>query len=272
MNAAERLDAAVVACGYATGRDKAKELIRAGSITVNGKVVEKPSTLVSDTDVVACTAEQTVYVGRGGLKLEAALQALLPLPSPCTAMDVGASTGGFTHCLLLHGVDRVFAVDVGHGQLHPSLAADPRVVNLEGTDIRNAQAMAAVPLGSVDLLTMDVSFISIGAVLPSLPPYLRQGARLLILIKPQFEAGRADIGKNGIVKDRRVHLRVLREVCDTFAQHGFALQSLTASPITGGAGRQDGNVEYIASLLYGGDSVTPDLRQVVEQAFQQFKH
>ena len=268
----ERLDAAVVAHGYATGRDKAKELIRDGHITVNGTVITKPSHTVGCGDAVLCTVDTSPYVGRGGLKLEAALQALLPLPSPCVAMDVGASTGGFTHCMLTHGVSTVYAVDVGHGQLHPSLVSDPRVVNLEGCDVRDAAALSAIAPASIDLLTMDVSFISIGAVLPSLPPYLKRGARMLILIKPQFEAGKHDIGKNGIVKDPRVHLRVLREVCDTFQTHGCALQSLSVSPITGGAGRQSGNIEYVASLIYGAQPTdVPDLRRLTEEAFAQFR-
>lgn len=267
----ERLDTRVVAEGYATGRDKAKELIRSGTVTVNGKVVTKPSFVVYEHDGISCTADAPRYVGRGGLKLEGALHAILPLPSPCIAMDVGASTGGFTHCMLQNGADRVYAVDVGHGQLHPTLTSDPRVVNLEGTDIRDREALSvAIAPHSVDLLAMDVSFISICAVLPSVFDYLRDGARLLILIKPQFEAGRADIGKNGIVRDRRVHVRVLRELCELFLQSGCALQALSASPITGGAGRSEGNIEYIATLTYGGKkTILPDIRQLVDTTFSQ---
>ncbi len=265
----ERLDARVVAEGYASGRDKAKELIRAGAVLLNGKAVTKPSVTVCDNDTVTCTAATPRYVGRGGLKLEAALHALLPLPSPCSALDVGASTGGFTHCMLQNGADRVYAVDVGHGQLHPTLLADPRVVNLEGTDIRDKETLSAVIAPhSIDLLAMDVSFISVRTVLPSVFAYLRDGAHLLILIKPQFEAGRADIGKNGIVRDRRVHVRVLHEMCDLFSSSGCALQALAASPITGGAGRNDGNIEYIATLTYGGEHTPlPDIRQLVDTAF-----
>lgn len=269
MAESERLDARVVAEGYATGRDKAKELIRAGAITVNGKTVTKPSVVVSVDTVVSCTADAPRYVGRGGLKLEAALQAISPLPQPCVAMDVGASTGGFTHCMLLGGADRVYAIDVGHGQLHPTLLADPRVVNLEGTDIRDRDTLLAViPPRSVDLLAMDVSFISIRTVLPAVFDYLRKGARLLILIKPQFEAGRADVGKNGIVRDRRVHVRVLRELCEFFSTSGCVLQALAASPIIGGAGRNEGNIEYVATLIYGGEqTILPDVRQLVDTTF-----
>lgn len=271
MAESERLDTRVVAEGYATGRDKAKELIRSGKITVDGKVVTKPAAVVAKTDAVSCTADAPRYVGRGGLKLEMALNAMLPLPEPCVAMDVGASTGGFTHCMLQGGVSRVYAIDVGHGQLHPTLVDDPRVVNLEGTDIRDREMLSAViPSGSVDLLAMDVSFISIRTVLDSVFEYLREGAHLLILIKPQFEAGRADVGKNGIVRDRRVHVRVLRELCELFSRSGCALQALSASPITGGAGRTEGNIEYIATLIYGGkQTVLPDIRQLVDATFSQ---
>lgn len=271
MAGSERLDARVVAEGLATGRDKAKELIRAGAITVDGTPITKPSTVVAPSAAVVCTADAPRYVGRGGLKLESALYDCLPLPEPCVAMDVGASTGGFTHCMLQGGVSHVYAIDVGHGQLHPMLAADPRVVNLEGTDVRNREVLCAViPPRSVDLLAMDVSFISIRAVLPSVFEYLREGARLLILIKPQFEAGRADVGKNGIVRDRRVHVRVLRELCELFSECGCALKALSASPITGGAGRNEGNIEYIATLVYGDEQTTlPDIRQLVDTTFSQ---
>ncbi len=267
----ERLDARVVALGFATGRDKAKELIRAGVVTVNGKAVDKPSYTVTETDEVLCTADRSPYVGRGGLKLEAALKALLPLPSPCTALDVGASTGGFTHCMLLNGVSTVYAVDVGHGQLHPTLAADPRVVNLEGTDIR-AVSTAIAPR-SIDLVAMDVSFISTKLLIPAILPYLRDGAHLLILIKPQFEAGRRAVGKHGIVQDRVTHVRVLRELCDFFAECGLSLCALSPSPITGGAGRSDGNIEYIATLSHSAaPAALPDLRQLVDGAFSKHKH
>ncbi len=263
----KRLDVYLVDNGYAGGRDKAKELIRDGQVTVNGVCVTKPAVTVVETDVVACHAVSR-YVGRGGLKLEAALATLLPLPADCVAMDVGASTGGFTHCMLQGGVSKVYAVDVGHGQLHPTLVADSRVVNLENTDVRDREKMSVIPPQSVGLLAMDVSFISIRAVLPAVLDYLQDGAHLLILIKPQFEAGRADIGKNGIVRDRRAHVRVLRDVCASFAEHGCGLTALSASPIKGGAGRSDGNIEYMATLTYGAVSTyTPDLRRLVDETF-----
>ncbi len=267
MPTEQRLDAYLVAHGLASGRDKACEHIRAGEVTVNGVTVQKPAHRVSEEDTVCCTAEET-FVGRGGLKLEHALRLSDPLPADCVAVDVGASTGGFTDCLLRHGAARVYAVDVGHGQLHPSLCGDPRVVDVSDTDIRHHEQLAGIlPPASADILTMDVSFISLRAVLPSVFRYLKSDARLFLLIKPQFEAGRADIGKNGIVRDRRVHCRVLRELCDFFAEQGCSVTALTASPITGGAGRQHGNIEYVAVLRRGGTSIPVDLRRLVEDAF-----
>ncbi len=269
MPTEQRLDAYLVTQGLATGRDKACERIRAGEVTVNGTVVYKPATRVSSQDTVVCEAVTDAYVGRGGLKLEHALSLTEPLSVGCVAMDVGASTGGFTQCLLRNGAVQVYAIDVGHGQLHPSLCADERVVDLSGTDIRRQETLLQqIAPASVDVLTMDVSFISLRTALPSVFAFLKQGARLFLLIKPQFEAGRADIGKNGIVRDRRVHCRVLRELCDFFAEQGCTLEALAASPITGGAGRQNGNIEYLALLRYEtGGGIQPDIRTLVEETF-----
>ncbi len=267
MPSEQRLDVWLVANGLATGRDKACERIRAGEVAVNGAVVCKPAHRVSPTDTVCCAAADN-YVGRGGLKLEHALGLTEPLTPGCVAMDVGASTGGFTECLLRAGVSRVFAIDVGHDQLHPSLREDDRVVDLSGTDIRRQETLhSVIAPSSVDVLTMDVSFISLRAVLPSVFVFLKPNARLFLLIKPQFEAGRADVGKNGIVSDRRVHCRVLHELCDFFAEQECSLEALTASPITGGAGRQNGNIEYVALLRRSGRHTVPDIRALVEESF-----
>ena len=269
MPSEQRLDAYLVAQGLATGRDKACERIRAGEVSVNGKTVYKPAYRLSAEDAVSCEVQADVYVGRGGLKLEHALKMTTPLSMGCTAMDVGASTGGFTECLLRNGASKVYAIDVGHGQLHPSLCADARVTDLSGTDIRRQQELLThIAPCSVDVLTMDVSFISLKSALPSVFAFLKDGARLFVLIKPQFEAGRADIGKNGIVRDRRVHCRILRELCDFFVEQGCSVETLAASPITGGAGRQSGNIEYLALLHYKtGITVLPDIRELVEKSF-----
>ena len=245
-SAPARLDAALVRRGLEASRERAKQRILAGDVLVNGRVRNRPSFPVRDTDELMCKGEGLAYVGRGGCKLEKAVAGRFDL-NGVTALDVGASTGGFTDCLLRSGAARVYAVDVGHGQLHPSLAADPRVVNLEGTDIRDRQALLrAVPAASVSFCAVDVSFISLTAVLPSVLPFLKKGAGLVCLVKPQFEAGRAAVGKRGVVRDAGTHRRVLAGLCGLFDDCGLSLRSLDYSPITGG----DGNIEFLAVLRY----------------------
>ena len=241
----QRLDAALVARGLAPSRERAKEHIRNGLVTVSGKPAKKPSQPVADTDEITCAASDD-FVGRGGYKLEKALTAGNFDLSGKTALDVGASTGGFTERLLLAGAKTVYALDVGHGQLHERLKRDPRVVDLEGTDIRSDAAKAAILPGSVEFCSVDVSFIGLRQVLPSLPGFLKPGADVVTLIKPQFEAGRAAIGKGGIVKDKKARKKVLDDLMPAFAAAHFKVTSLLTSPITGG----DGNVEYLALCTY----------------------
>ncbi len=240
-----RLDAALVSLGLAASREWAKKHIQNGLVTVNGKPAKKPAQLVADTDEIACAATDN-FVGRGGYKLEKALMMRAYDLTGKTALDVGASTGGFTERLLLAGAATVYALDVGHGQLHERLKSDPRVVNLEGTDIRSDAARAAISPASVDFCSVDVSFISLKLVLPMLPVFLKNGADVVTLIKPQFEAGRAAIGKGGIVKDKKAREKVLCELMPTFAAAHLRITNLTTSPITGG----DGNVEYLALCTY----------------------
>lgn len=247
-----RLDAYLVTAGHAGGREKAKELLAAGYVSVNGATVTKASRRVTDTDVVACSAPRPRYVGRGGYKLERAITAAGLSLTGLIAMDVGASTGGFTDCMLQQGAARVYAVDVGHDQLHESLRQDPRVTVLEGTDIRSQALADAVPGGSIDFCSVDVSFVSLAHVLPAILPYLGADATLVCLIKPQFEAGKAAIGKHGVVKDRKVHARVLADQLALFAAHGLVPVWMGHSPITGG----EGNIEYLA-VLRRGESPAP---------------
>lgn len=261
-NKGERLDAYLVAAGYAGGRDKAKELLATGQVLVNGIPVTKASRRVTAEDTVVCEAPRQQYVGRGGLKLEAAIEKAALTLSGVTAMDVGASTGGFTDCMLQNGATHVYAVDVGHDQLHPSLREDSRVINLEGTDVRSEALARAVAAGSVDFCSVDVSFVSLSHVLPAILPYLAEEATLVCLIKPQFEAGKAAIGKHGVVKDPKAHLRVLAEQLTLFTELGLAPLWLGHSPITGG----EGNIEYLAVLRRG--IPTPvDVSAVVKAAF-----
>ena len=231
--------------GHTDSREQARRLIEAGAVRLDGTAVKKPSLPVDET--VSHTVELTLpaaerYVGRGGLKLEHALAHFRIDPHGLTAVDIGASTGGFTDCLLQHGALRVYAVDSGEGQLHPRLRGDSRVINIEKC---NARAMTPATLGeSVDLAVMDVSFISQTCILPVLPPLLREGGILISLIKPQFEAGRSAVGKGGIVRRREHREAAIRRVLDAAAAVGLACIGLTVSPITGG----DGNIEYLASF------------------------
>ena len=242
----QRLDAALVLRGLAASRERAKEYIAAGLVTVNGAPATKPSQPVAETDGLVCNASEK-YVGRGGYKLEKALSDGGFDLTGRVAMDVGASTGGFTQCLLEAGAGRVFSVDVGRDQLHASLRADPRVCCMESTDVRDRERMSAsVPDGGVDFCAVDVSFISLKLVLPAVLPYLRTGADLICLVKPQFEAGRSAIGKHGVVSKASDHIRVLRELAETWATCGMQVIRLTPSPIRGG----DGNVEFLTTLCY----------------------
>ena len=263
-----RLDAALVRRGLESSRERAKARILAGDVWVNGKPVAKPSALVDEEAEILCKGEGLAYVGRGGCKLEKAIAGRLDV-SGAVAMDVGASTGGFTDCLLKSRAARVYAVDVGHGQLHPSLVADPRVVNLEGTDIRSGETLRGIiPAGSVNFCAVDVSFISLTRVLPAVLPFLKENAVLVCLIKPQFEAGRAAVGKRGVVKDPRVHCRVLDELCAFFMGLGFSVRWLDFSPITGG----DGNIEFLAGLRYDREKpAVPGIADVVACAHRALK-
>ena len=240
-----RLDAALVIRGLAPSRERAKEHIKNGLVTVSGKVAKKPAQLVSDDTDITCAATDD-YVGRGGYKLEKALNEGHYDLTGKTALDVGASTGGFTERMLLGGAKTVYALDVGHGQLHERLRADARVVNLEGTDIRSDAAKEAIGQNTVDFCSVDVSFISLKQILPALPVFLKSRADVVCLIKPQFEAGRSAIGKGGIVKDKKAREKVLCDLMPAFAEHHFHVRTLLTSPITGG----DGNVEYLALCTY----------------------
>lgn len=262
----ERLDSYLVTAGYASGREKAKELLATGQVTVNGKPVTKAAYRVGTADVVSCDAPPPKYVGRGGLKLEKAIQAADVTLSGLTAMDVGASTGGFTDCMLQAGAAHVYAVDVGHDQLHPSLREDGRVTVLEGTDVRSEALAQRVASASVDFCSVDVSFVPLSRVLPSILPYLSNEATLVCLIKPQFEAGKAAIGKHGVVKDKKVHQRVLAEQLTLFADLGLTPLWIGHSPITGG----EGNIEYLAVLRRGASSLV-DVSAVVQAAFEELK-
>ena len=232
--AKKRLDVLLVERGLAETREKAQALIIAGEVTVDGRVVDKAGTSVAPESELA-VSQGLRYVGRGGLKLEHALAALGVNAAGKVAVDVGASTGGFTDCLLQHGALRVYAVDVGYGQLDWRLRTDPRVITIDRTNIRYLAQLPEL----VDLATVDVSFISLGLVLPAIGRLLKPGGRVVALVKPQFEAGRRQVGKGGVVRDPAVHKEVLRRLAAWAQREGWAVRGATPSPILGPAGNRE---------------------------------
>jgi len=239
----KRADVVLVERGFFTSRARAQEAIAAGLVTVNGAPVKKPSDVVAE-DAVITAVQPHPYVSRGGVKLAAALDAFGIDPKGCVCLDIGASTGGFTEVLLMHGARHVYAVDVGHSQLHPKVASDPRVTNLEGTDARSLTA-ALIP-EPADLLVSDVSFISLKLVLPAAVALLKPHAKLSVLVKPQFEAGRDHV-KKGIVRDEAVHRSVCDDISAFVASLGFSVDGIVPSPIEGG----DGNREFLLGAHRG---------------------
>ena len=233
----ERLDVLVVEHGLAVSRERARALILAGQVTVDGRAATKAGTAVDRASRIELNTPDHPYVGRGGLKLAHALEAFAIAVSGRRALDVGASTGGFTDVLLQRGARDVIALDVGHGQLDWSLRQDPRVLVKERVNAR-ALTPADVP-HAVDLVTIDVSFISLRLILPALPPFLAADADIIALVKPQFEAGRDEVGKGGVVSDPAVHEAVIRAVTADAEARGFQRIAMTASPITGASGNQE---------------------------------
>ena len=255
-----RVDIYLVQNGYADSRTLAQKLIADGVVTMDGRTVKKPSEEVSDGEhtVTVTASADTRYVGRGGLKLEAALAAFPVSAAGCVAADIGASTGGFTDCLLQNGAVRVYAVDAGHGQLHPRLLADPRVRSAEGMNARNltpadlcrieAAWQAAHPEaepsdfdGRVDGIVMDVSFISQTLLHPALATILRDGGWMIALVKPQFELTKSALNKQGVVKQEKDRRAALDKVLASASACGFEAVSVIPSPIEGG----DGNKEFL---------------------------
>jgi len=232
-----RLDVLLTERGLAPSRERARAVILAGQVTVDGQVVSKAGTAVAAAASVEIARPDHPYVGRGGLKLAHALDAFGVTVAGRAALDIGASTGGFTDVLLRRGATRVVALDVGHGQLDWGLRNDPRVVVIEG---RNARYLVPADIpGPADVVVIDVSFISLAHILPQVPAVLREGADVVALVKPQFEAGRGEVGKKGIVRDGAVHERVIARVTEAAAAAGLVRVAMTPSPVTGAEGNQE---------------------------------
>lgn len=253
--AKQRLDLLMLERQLAPTREKARGMIMAGEVLVNGTQVDKPGT-PTKPDAEITLISKPRFVSRGGEKLAAAL-ATFPIDvAGRISADVGASTGGFTDCLLQAGVARVYALDVGYGQMALTLRQDPRVVLIERTNVRNVEALAE----SVSLVVIDASFISLRLLLPTIRGWLTPQAEIVPLIKPQFEAGRRDVGKGGVVRDVAVHRRVVREVLTFAAEIGMQPMGLIQSPLKGPAG----NIEFLAWLRWGAEGHDVDIDALID--------
>ncbi len=235
----ERLDVVLVDRGFATSREKAKTMIMEGNVFVKGNREDKAGTKIDVDADIEIHGQQLKYVSRGGLKLEKAMTHFDISLEDKVCMDIGASTGGFTDCMLQNGCKKVYAVDVGHDQLDEKLLSDPRVVNIEGVNARKLKK--DLFKDKIDFFTVDVSFISLTLVLSSIRNIIENGALGVCLIKPQFEVGKENIGKNGVVKNKKLHAMAVNKICEFCLNNGFAVLALDYSPIKG----PDGNIEYL---------------------------
>lgn len=261
---AERLDRYLVEHGLAKSRERAKAMIREGKVSVNGVTADKASAEIGDADQVTAGSDMK-YVGRGALKLIKALDCFGIELDGCVCADLGASTGGFTQVMLERGAAKVYAVDVGHGQLDESLASDSRVVNLEGVNVKDIDERL-IP-EKLPFVSADLSFISLRSVAGNIAGLLDGRGRAVVLIKPQFEAGRAALNKNGLVKDKKDHIRVLDEVSAALQKVGLYMTGLTFSPVTGGSG----NIEYLALLRKEPSDTAVGHISAVEAAYDEFR-
>lgn len=263
---AVRLDLRLVELGLAPSRARAQAMIKEGVVLVNGKTAIKAGLSCGEGDEIRVTGEICPYVSRGGLKLEKAFRSFGIDPNGFVCTDSGASTGGFTDCMLQLGAKKVFAIDVGTDQLVDKIRHDPRVVVMEQTNIRY---VTPDQLGErVDLSVVDVSFISLKLVLPAIYDLLKEGGQAVCLIKPQFEAGKEHLNKKGVVKDPKVHGAVLEEFTAFVADLGFSLRNMTFSPVTG----PEGNIEFLAHLCKSPEKgIVPDIQRLVLEAYKTLK-
>lgn len=266
MKHKERLDVLLVSRGLAETRTKAQAIIMSGDVYVGGQKADKPGMSYEDTVEIEVRGQACPYVSRGGLKLEKALRDFGVDPTGYVCSDSGASTGGFTDCLLQQGAAKVFAIDVGYGQLAWKIRQDPRVVCMERTNIRYVQPE---DLGEpLDLSVVDVSFISLKIVLPAIARLLKPTGQVLCLIKPQFEAGKEKVGKKGVVRDPAVHQEVLEHFVALADELGFTIRNLTFSPVKG----PEGNIEFLGHLSReAGVRNVPDLAALVAEVHETLK-
>ncbi len=261
MSTKQRLDVVLCSKGLAESRQKAQQYIMAGEVYVNDVRIDKPGTAVSEDSRIEHRGAVCPFVSRGGYKLDKAMQCFPIDLHKKTCMDIGASTGGFTDCMLQNGANHVYCVDVGYGQLAWKLRNDPRVTNYERTNIRTL-TQEQVPQ-RLDFISIDVSFISLTLVLPVAKQFLKPDGSIVALIKPQFEAGRQLVGKNGVIRDPNVHLQVIEKMLAFCQEQGFTVSGLSFSPVKG----PKGNIEFL--LYLSNNAVDVDAGAVVEQAHRE---
>jgi len=237
-----RLDVALVEKGFAESRERAKALIMAGIVFVNNQKSDKAGNTIKPDDIIEVRGETLKYVSRGGLKLEKAVDSFSLAFDNFICADIGASTGGFTDCMLQNGASKVYAIDVGYGQLAWKLRTDERVINLERTNFRYVTSEQVPDL--LDFASVDVSFISLSLILPVMRQLLKDGGSAVCLIKPQFEAGKENVGKKGVVREKAVHIAVINKIIDLIEENKFSLLGLTFSPVKG----PEGNIEYLCYI------------------------
>lgn len=269
QKAKERLDLLMMEQGLATSREKAKAIIMSGIVYVDGQKEDKAGSMIKRTAKIEVRGTTLKYVSRGGLKLEKAMECFGVTLQDKVCMDVGSSTGGFTDCMLQNGAVKVYSVDVGHGQLDWKLRNDERVVCMEKTNIRYVTLEDERIEEPIDFASIDVSFISLTKVLPAVRNLLKENGEIVSLIKPQFEAGREQVGKKGVVRDQKVHLQVIEMVTEFAISIGFELLHLDFSPIKG----PEGNIEYLLHMrkLGEGEKVEEipfDREKVVTESHQ----
>ena len=266
MKIKKRLDVLLVEQGHADSRTKAQAIIMSGQVYVDGQKADKPGTAYEEHVSIEVRGASCPYVSRGGLKLEKALRDFGVKPEGYVCSDSGASTGGFTDCLLQQGAKKVFAIDVGYGQLDWKIRSDPRVVVMERTNVRY---VTPEQLGEpLDLSVVDVSFISLRIVLPVIKTFLKPTGQALCLIKPQFEAGKEKVGKKGVVREPEIHREVLDNFVSLVNEIGFTILGLTFSPVKG----PEGNIEFLAHLTLDDiPGIVPDTQAVVAAAHETLK-
>ncbi len=265
----ERLDQAIFNRGLAESREKAKAYIMAGVVFVNNQKADKPGSTIKPDDLLEVRANPLKYVSRGGLKLEKAMQVFELKLDGMICADIGASTGGFTDCMLQNGAEKVYAIDVGYGQLAWKLRTDSRVVNLERTNFRYVTEKEITD--ALDFASVDVSFISLSIIIPALVPLLKENGCAVCLIKPQFEAGKDKVGKKGVVRDPLIHQEVIEKIIDVMKVNNMSVLGLDFSPVKG----PEGNIEYLIYIQKNNEfniSKDIDIEKIAKSSHEALDH